>query len=75
MKTPLLARAILSGFLFLFALAGTYLLLDSLGIWERLPPGLTHAAAVLTGLILAATLLGHLALATGRLPSDTVGPR
>jgi hypothetical protein len=30
---------------------------------------------VLSGLILGATLLGHLALASGRLPSDTVGPR
>ena len=31
MKAPLLARAILSGFLFLFAFAATYLVLDSLG--------------------------------------------
>ena len=38
MKAPLLARAILSAFLFLFAFAATYLLLDSLGVWESFPP-------------------------------------
>jgi len=74
-RTPLLARALLVAFLILFAFAGTYLLLDALGVWEKLPAGLTRAAAVLSGLILGATLLGHLVLASGRLPSDTIGPR
>ena len=75
MKAPLLARAILSGFLFLFAFAATYVVLDSLGIWERLPPGLTRGVEILSGLILLGTLLGHLGLASGRLPADTVGGR
>ncbi len=75
MKAPLLARAILSAFLFLFAFAATYLLLDSLGVWAKLPPSLTHGVAVLSGLILLGTLVGHLALATGRLPPETIGRR
>jgi hypothetical protein len=75
MKTPLLARAILSGFLFLFAFAATYLLLDSLGVWAKLPSSLTHGVGVLSGLILLGTLVGHLALATGRLPQETVARR
>jgi hypothetical protein len=75
MRTPLLARALLIAFLILFAFAASYLLLDSLGVWEKLPAALTHGAEILTGLILAATLLGHLALASGRLPADTVGRR
>jgi len=75
MRTPLIARALFAAFWLLFAVAGSYLLLDSLGIWEKLPSGLTRAVGVLSGLILGATLLGHLALASGRLPSDTVGPR
>ena len=75
MKTPLLARAILAGFLFLFAFAATYLLLDSLGVWERLPGGLTRGVEILSGLILVGTLLGHLALASGRLPADTTSSR
>lgn len=75
MKAPLLARAILSAFLFLFAFAAAYLLLDSLGIWERLPAGLTHGVAVLSGLILLGALVGHLALASGPLPTDIVGRR
>ncbi len=75
MKAPLLARAIVSGFLFLFAFAATYLVLDSLGVWERLPPGLTRGVGILSGLILLGTLLAHLGLASGRLPADTVGRR
>ncbi len=75
MKAPLLARAILSGFVFLFAFAATYLLLDSLGVWAKLPPGLTHGVETLSGLILLGTLLGHLLLAGGRLPPETVGRR
>lgn len=75
MKAPWLARAILSGFVFLFAFAATYLVLDSLGLWEKLPLGLAHGAEILSGLVLFATLLGHLGLATGRLPPETVGRR
>lgn len=75
MKAPLLARAILSGFVFLFGFAAIYLLLDSVGVWEKLPPGLTHGVEVLSGLILLGTLVAHLALAGGRLPSETVGRR
>jgi hypothetical protein len=75
MKAPLLARTILSGFLFLFAFAASYLLLDSLGVWAKLPLSLTHGVEVLSGLILLGTLVGHLALATGRLPPETVGRR
>ena len=75
MKTPLLARAILYGFLFLFAFVATYLLLDSLGVWAKLPSRLTYGVEVLSGLILLGTLVGHLALATGRLPPETVGRR
>lgn len=75
MKTPLLARALFAAFVILFLFAGTYLLLDSLGVWETLPPGLTRGVAILSGSILAATLVGHLALATGRLPPDTAGRR
>ena len=75
MKAPLLARAILSGFVFLFAFAATYLLLDSLGVWAKLPPGLTRGVEILSGLILLGTLLGHLLLAGGPLPPETVGRR
>ena len=75
MKAPWLARAILSGFVFLFAFAATYLVLDSLGLWERLPAGLTHGVEILSGLILLMTLLGHLGLAFGRLPPETVAGR
>ncbi len=73
MKTPLLARAILFGFLFLFAFAAAYLLLDSLGVWGMLPTGVTHGAEILSGLILLGTLLGHLILASGRLPLEAAG--
>ena len=75
MKAPLLARAILFGFLFLFAFAATYVLLDSLGIWGKLPLAVTRGVEVLSGLILLGTLLGHLVLAGGRLPPETFGRR
>ncbi len=75
MKTSPLARALLVAFVVLFAFAAAYLLLDSLGAWERLPGGVTHGLAVVSGLILLGTLVGHLALASGRLPDETVGRR
>jgi len=71
MKASLLARLILGGFLSIFALAGAYLLLDSLGVWPRIPASISKGMEVLTGLILVATLAGHLALATGKLPVDS----
>jgi hypothetical protein len=70
MKAPILARLILGGFISIFALAATYLLLDTFGIWPRLPAGLTHGVAILTGSILLLALLGHLVLATGALPAE-----
>ena len=75
MKAPLLARAILFGFLFLFAFAATYVLLDSLGIWGKLPLAVARGVEVLSGLILLGTLVGHLVLAGGRLPPETFGRR
>jgi hypothetical protein len=75
MKASPLARALFVAFVILFIFAGSYLLLDSLGLWERLPAGLTRGLAILSGLILLATLLGHLVLTIGRLPTETVGRR
>ena len=71
MKASLLARLVLGGFLAIFAFAGAYLLLDSLGVWPRIPASISKGMEVLTGLILVATLAGHLALATGKLPVDS----
>jgi hypothetical protein len=71
MKASLLARLVLGGFLAIFAFAGAYLLLDSLGVWPRIPAAVSKGMEVLTGLILVGTLAGHLALATGKLPVDS----
>ena len=71
MKASLLARLILWGFLAIFAFAGAYLLLDSLGVWPRIPASVSQGMEVLTGLILVGALAGHLALATGKLPVDS----
>jgi hypothetical protein len=68
MKVAPLARLILFGFVGIFIVAAGYLLLDTLGVWSRLPAGLTYGIEVMTGLILLFVLLGHLALATGALP-------
>ena len=75
MKTPLLARLLLLGFLFLFAFAAAYLLLDSTGAWARISAPLAHGVEVCSGLVLLGALLAHLALASGRLPADTVDRR
>ena len=75
MKTPTLARLLFVAFVVLFLFAGSYLLLDSLGVWERIPASLTRGLSIISGLILLATLVGHLALATGKLPPETVGRR
>lgn len=71
MKVPLLARLLLCAFLAIFALAAAYVLLDSLGLWQRIPASASRGVEVLTGLILLAALAGHLVLATGKLPADT----
>jgi hypothetical protein len=71
MKASLLARLVLGGFLAIFAFAGAYLLLDSTGVWPRIPASVSKGMEVLTGLILVGTLAGHLALATGKLPVDS----
>lgn len=68
MKASPLARLIVLGFVCIFLSATGYLLLDSLGIWTRLPAPVTRGVEVATGLILLFALIGHLALATGQLP-------
>ena len=70
MRPSLLARLIVAGFIAIFIFAAAYLLLDAFDVWPRLPARLTHAAEVLTGLILVLALLGHLVLATGELPVE-----
>jgi hypothetical protein len=75
MKTPPLARLLLFGFLFLFAFAATYLLLDSTGAWTKIPATLARGLEIFSGLVLFGALIAHLALASGRLPADTVGRR
>ena len=66
-----LGRALLFGFLWIFLFGFSYLLLDSLGLWGRLPGGLTRGLDLLTGLVLAGELVGHLVLVSGRLPEDS----
>ena len=70
-----LGRALLFGFVWIFLFGFSYLLLDSLGLWGRLPGALTRALDLLVGLILAGELLGHLVLASGRLPGDSENTR
>jgi hypothetical protein len=69
-RVPWLGRALLLGFIWIFLFAFAYLLLDSLGIWQALPPALTRAIDLMTGVILAAELLGHLVLASGQFPDE-----
>jgi hypothetical protein len=73
MKVSPLARLILIGFICIFISAAGYLLLDALGVWSSLPVGLRHGVEVTTGLILLFALIGHLALATGKLPRADSG--
>ena len=68
MRVSPLARLILFAFICIFISAAGYLLLDALGVWSRLPTGLTRGIETVTGLILVFALLGHLVLATGALP-------
>ncbi|MGH9441030.1 MAG: hypothetical protein ACRD16_02025 [Thermoanaerobaculia bacterium] len=67
-KVNWLGRGMLLGFVWIFLFAAAYLLLDSLGLWQSLPPSLARGVDLLTGAVLAFELLGHLALTTGRLP-------
>jgi len=69
-----LARALLLGFVWVFTFGFAYLLLDSLGVWQTLPPVLTRTIDLMTGAVLAAELAGHLVLTTGRLPNASPTP-
>lgn len=64
-QAPLIGRLIFAGFLWVFFMAVSYVLLDGLGVWQTLPTALTHGADVATGLVLLLALIGHLFLATG----------
>jgi hypothetical protein len=75
MKVATLARLLLLAFILIFISATAYLLLDSLGVWVRLPSALTRGVEVLTGLFLLFALVGHLALATGAIPQIDPGHR
>lgn len=68
MRTPILARLILLVFVWIGLYGGTYILLDSLGLWSRLPRAFTHALDLLTAAILLFALGAHLILSAGRLP-------
>jgi hypothetical protein len=69
MKTaPILGRLLFAAMCWVGFMAVSYVVLDGLGVWQALPQGLTHAANVLTGLVLVFALVGHLLLATGRIP-------
>lgn len=68
MRSPLLSRLLLFGFVWIGLFAGTHLLLDSLGVWSTLPVPLTHGVDVATGVVLLLALVSHLLLATGSLP-------
>jgi hypothetical protein len=70
-ETPALGRVILGLFVWVFFLAASYLLLDSLGLWSKLPDTLTRGLDIGTGLVLAVALLVHLVLSTGKLPEST----
>jgi hypothetical protein len=61
-------RLLLVPFLWVGFYAGSYLLLDALGLWSRLPGGLAHGLNLVTGSVLVLALAGHLILATGRIP-------
>ena len=69
MKPALLARLILWSFIAVFAFATAYLLLDTFGIWPRLPARLTQGLEILAGLVLLLALVSHLILATGSIPT------
>ena len=68
MRTPFLARLILCTFIWVGLYGGTYILLDALGLWSRLPDALTHGLNLLTAALLLIALAAHLVVMTGRLP-------
>lgn len=72
-ELPALGRVILWLFVWVFFLAAAYVLLDSLGLWSRLPDTLTRGLDIGTGLVLALALVLHLVLVTGKLPGSTRG--
>ena len=74
MKVPLLARLILWAFLAIFASAAGYVLLDSLGLWQRIPASASRGVEVLTGLILLAALAGHLTRTALQQATTTAAP-
>jgi hypothetical protein len=63
-----LIQLLLFAFIWTGFYAGSYLLLDTLGLWPRLPGVLTHVLDLLTGAVLLLALVGNLILSTGRLP-------
>jgi hypothetical protein len=70
-----LGRTLLLGFVWVFAFGFAYLLMDSLGVWKTLPPAVTRTIDLMTGAVLAAELVGHLVLTTGRLPTASPPPK
>jgi hypothetical protein len=68
MRTPLLARLTLFGFVWVGLYGGSYILFDTLGLWARLPESFTHALDMMTAAILLIALSAHLLVWTGRLP-------
>ncbi len=70
-----LGRALLLGFVWVFLFGFAYLLLDSLGVWQTLPLEVTRTVDLITGAVLAAELVGHLVLTTGRLPNASPPPK
>ncbi|HWX24610.1 MAG TPA: hypothetical protein VN083_06180 [Vicinamibacteria bacterium] len=73
-NAPLLGRLLFVAVCWVGFMAVSYVILDGLGVWQALPQGLTHAADVLTGLVLVFALVGHLLLATGRIPPAPFEP-
>jgi hypothetical protein len=69
MKKLVLGRLVVFGFVGVFLFAAAYLLLDSFGVWPRLPAALTKGVDIATGLVLLAALGAHLLLAAGKLPA------
>jgi hypothetical protein len=67
-SAPVLAQLAFWSFVWIFVMAVTHVTLDLVGVWSTLPQGLTHGADLLTGAVLFATLLMHLAMIFGQAP-------
>ena len=50
------------GFLAIFVIGGAHVLLESLGIWRKLPTAVVHLVDSVTGFILILELVGQLAV-------------